>query len=812
MLTSAYSQPGTFYWTCPADVVTVAVELWGGGGAGGGGKPLSYGYGGGGGAGGQYSTKSASVTESAVYTITVGEGGVGSVHADGEDGHASIFAPEGMSQVSALGGAGGKKYLNGATGGVATSTGGLYDICYAGGSGADGTTSYSGGGGGGAGSTGTGNSGVETTGGAAKTASGGAGGSGTTSTSGDGWSGNHYGGGGSGATCSGTPGGGQHGYAKITYHYSYTTTLSEVVALDDNDVDERSSSEERGKGSTPVGYKGVFVASNTSQNASFIVTIPAESTFCVLGIADWCNRNVNLITGTTLDGQAGTLIRFGTWTSARETITTYRFKSFGTGAKTFAIGRSSAIAEGATYMFMFMKHVNQTSPIRASNTTGTNNHADLTSASLASSTTDLVTIFGSGDNGHGSVETTFSGQTPVTSGTFNTADYGAAYFQGTGITNVGKCHGTAMVMHVITVRSGISSVYASESLMEYDTDNERIRVGRIVNDTATLNDGWSYQITSAPAQQYSTVFAENLIANGSFDRLVNLRKNVSESLVETDNVDEIAGLKKTLTDSPTVTDSLSTNINERRTLSDAFILDSIGTVSGFVQHKSYSTIIAESLIATDTMTRKIVSRRTLTGTLFLAATNSQGMYNQHFYESPVITDTIIKKLNVARSFSSTLGLNSTVSGSAGKRVTTVLAESLIETTQFIRQTRYTRALYESWTWAGGQSNRTQHFRYPTDDVLLTETRNLWLNKQIHLSEILRPSDSYSSHAPKQTKILYESNIIMDITTRGQSVYHRTFSEQITTEDIWVQIPLITKTEVYGAMEVIRLGTVKFSLS
>ncbi len=204
-------------WTCPAGVTSVTVECWGGGGAGGG-TTANNAKGGGGGAGGAYAKKTVNVIPGNNYTINVGNGGIGTT-SSGNPGGASWFGSP--STVYAEGGAGGAA-PNGATsnGGVGSSANSIGDVVYAGGNGANGTSTLSGGGGGGAGSNGIGGNASGTTAGSGTSEKGGNGGTGLTA-GGNGNNGQTYGGGGSGAFVNNNTdrsgGSGANGFVRITY-------------------------------------------------------------------------------------------------------------------------------------------------------------------------------------------------------------------------------------------------------------------------------------------------------------------------------------------------------------------------------------------------------------------------------------------------------------------------------------------------------------------------------------------------------------------------------------------------------------------
>lgn len=237
-VTDTFTASGT--WTAPAGVTSVTVEAWGGGGAGGGatGRPAK----GGGGAGGQYAQKVVTVVPGNVYTIVVGAGGVGGTGTGGIGGD-STFAG---TVVVAKGGAGGTGVANG-VGGLGSVVGGVGDIVYAGGNGANSTVDTNcntgGGGGGGAGSTGAGGNAVGNAGGTGTAVGGGAGGTATTG-SGNGAAGTLAGGAGAGACAENNTdrsgGAGAAGQVTVSYTssgpaavtYYHDTTTGVVIGVD----------------------------------------------------------------------------------------------------------------------------------------------------------------------------------------------------------------------------------------------------------------------------------------------------------------------------------------------------------------------------------------------------------------------------------------------------------------------------------------------------------------------------------------------------------------------------------------------------
>lgn len=214
------------WWTCPAGVTSVLVELWGGGG--GGARVNGSNSVGAGGAGGCYSRKTVTVTPGQQYSIYIGPAGSNSYQGKFDGGSTQFYINGGELFCLASGGKTANTIENDnlwyVTEDVLGSTVGcIGDTFYKGGNGGKSTTFYeSGGGGGAAGSTGNGGN-----------ASGRFGGYGTSEYGGDGsWGhlefatsglqGQQYGGGGSGASTYGTTGpayGGQGatGFARLTY-------------------------------------------------------------------------------------------------------------------------------------------------------------------------------------------------------------------------------------------------------------------------------------------------------------------------------------------------------------------------------------------------------------------------------------------------------------------------------------------------------------------------------------------------------------------------------------------------------------------
>jgi len=218
--TDTFTSSGT--WNVPAGVSSADFEAWGGGGAGGG--TSSNNTGGSGGAGGQYAIKTVTglVTNNA-YTITVSTSTAGTSGGNGSaGGDSQVTDPSSTVILRAKGGAGGIANAQGFAAG--STTNGIGDNVYPGGSSTGGASCsgcYGGGGGGGAGSTGAGgDAGPTTTPGSGTSLNGGNGGSGQT-TSAAGGNASNYGGGGGGAYKTTGPsragGTGAQGLVTVTY-------------------------------------------------------------------------------------------------------------------------------------------------------------------------------------------------------------------------------------------------------------------------------------------------------------------------------------------------------------------------------------------------------------------------------------------------------------------------------------------------------------------------------------------------------------------------------------------------------------------
>lgn len=185
---AVFTTPGTYSWTCPANVTKVCAVAVGGGG-GGGSALLSHTYCAGGGSGGGLGyCNSITVVPGTSYSVVVGDGGLGGTHVGDTSATAGSSGQNSTFTVGAIvvTGRGGNSGAAGSTtsnsnGGAAVSFSGSGVTGGFGGSGGSGGSSGGGGGGGGgnwAGATGTGGNGGNNTGATGGTAQYGGGGGG----------------------------------------------------------------------------------------------------------------------------------------------------------------------------------------------------------------------------------------------------------------------------------------------------------------------------------------------------------------------------------------------------------------------------------------------------------------------------------------------------------------------------------------------------------------------------------------------------------------------------------------------------------
>lgn len=149
LVTYTLQSPGSHAWVCPAGVIDADVECYGGGGGG----AYAAVNGSAGAAGGQYAIANLALTPGRTYMLTIAN-----VAGPSTDGNDTSFYDTVLASnlVLAKGGQRGVAYGSGGTPGTGSTSGGIGDTVYAGGSGASGSSTYGGGGGGGAGSSGNG--------------------------------------------------------------------------------------------------------------------------------------------------------------------------------------------------------------------------------------------------------------------------------------------------------------------------------------------------------------------------------------------------------------------------------------------------------------------------------------------------------------------------------------------------------------------------------------------------------------------------------------------------------------------------------
>ena len=165
----SYSSPGTYNWTCPANIYNVSIVMVGAGGSGGTKSSSTNSFGGGGGGGGLGYVNSVSVTPGNIYPIVVGAGGAvrSGFGLSGFAGGSTTITINGVV-YAATGGSGGLSgdVLNSDPGNPSGGAGGAYNSnCTTGGVGGIGGTGVisltgrSGGGGGAGGYSGNGGAG-----------------------------------------------------------------------------------------------------------------------------------------------------------------------------------------------------------------------------------------------------------------------------------------------------------------------------------------------------------------------------------------------------------------------------------------------------------------------------------------------------------------------------------------------------------------------------------------------------------------------------------------------------------------------------
>ncbi|MDI1317068.1 choice-of-anchor D domain-containing protein [Flavobacterium sp.] len=277
--TQTYTSIGSFI--TPAGVTTVKAEAYGAGGAGGYGGGSNKNGGGGGGGGGYSVLTTATVTPGSTYTMNVGTGGTATATTTSGNG-TTTSATFDLTSIIANGGAGGRRYSGGATGGNG-GNGATFD----GGKGGTGLASGSAGGGGAAGPISDGGLGSVTAGGISGGGFAGTGANGTTTNLATGNTGNIYGGGGSGGTRNSFGGNGAGGYMIITYTCP-TYALTSVTSPDKCGVSASVITLTSTATSLPVGeYTVAYTAAGAtsiSSSASMTVTTAGTGTFTTAAI------------------------------------------------------------------------------------------------------------------------------------------------------------------------------------------------------------------------------------------------------------------------------------------------------------------------------------------------------------------------------------------------------------------------------------------------------------------------------------------------------------------------------------------------
>ena len=132
--TQVFDTAGNYSWTCPTEIISINVQVFGGGG-GGSGSSLPSRKGGGGSGGSYAASERVPVTPGITYTIVVGAGGVGgpfytnSVFLLGGTGGFSSFSDGSTVLLKANGGIGGTHYSTSGKGGTAINENIISPIC-----------------------------------------------------------------------------------------------------------------------------------------------------------------------------------------------------------------------------------------------------------------------------------------------------------------------------------------------------------------------------------------------------------------------------------------------------------------------------------------------------------------------------------------------------------------------------------------------------------------------------------------------------------------------------------------------------------
>ena len=403
LVVTNYSSPGTWLWTCPANVISVQVECWGGGGAGGSGwKQIGNAWGGGG-AGGAYARAAhVSVAAGTNYLIIVGNGGISVTNANATiPGGYSAFSCGTTTNCLAGGGAGGVNIVNpvsggvGGNGGTGTLNGCIGDVSsiYAGGNGANGATSYGGGGGGGAGDSGPGGSAGLTytnapgSGGTGTITIGGAGGGGAPG-NGNGTNGVAPGGGGGGARSSSASnpvnfgGSGGAGQVILTYYTAPTVTSSAATGigpttatLNGSAADNGNAISERGffyRTSSGVTTNDTKIAAGSGAGAfAAALTLSPNTHYC------WKAYAINLgglVLSSELDFYTlATVVPVFTNVSMSADRSAFTLAGTGAANQTYLLQKASSLAPPVTWTTV------------STNITGTNGFYNFTDGSITNS-------------------------------------------------------------------------------------------------------------------------------------------------------------------------------------------------------------------------------------------------------------------------------------------------------------------------------------------------------------------------------------------------------------------------------------------
>lgn len=177
------------------------------------------------------------------------------------------------------------------------------------------------------------------------------------------------------------------------------------------------------------GIVGSDVVLSSSASNSATVTIPSSANLCVLVTGQLCYNDPIAELTASLDGHSFALRRESVGQGWYDETNGFTCSGFGTGDKTFSwTWTGGAQDEGCVFLFIFFSDADITDPVTGSAVIGY--YGDLTTASFASSDTDIVIAVGAAYVDM--PDLAISGQTLITdaTGEYNSVASIAAYKSG----------------------------------------------------------------------------------------------------------------------------------------------------------------------------------------------------------------------------------------------------------------------------------------------------------------------------------------------------------------------------------------------